>query len=213
MVVAVMTIIGLIVAVVEWFIEHPLALLPVFAVIVVAMILSGRRAQQKERDRQEAEEERKSLAAEKKRKEEELARQKEKEKRLRIEALFRRDVVRDEINYMTGSEFERFMADLFRQKGYAVQETRATGDQGVDLLLNLDDKKIAVQLKRWTGPVGNSVVAATFAGMAHYEAVEGWIITTSTFTRSARELARSTRVRLIDGKELADWLEGLREEE
>ena len=49
--------------------------------------------------------------------------------------------------------------------------------------------------------------------MVHYEADEGWIITTSTFTRSARDLARSTRVRLIDGKELGEWLEGLRERE
>jgi restriction system protein len=49
--------------------------------------------------------------------------------------------------------------------------------------------------------------------MAHYQADEGWIITTSTFTKSARELAKSTSVRLIDRDELADWLEGLREEE
>lgn len=38
-------------------------------------------------------------------------------------------------------------------------------------------------------------------------------ITTSTFTKSARELAKSTRVKLIDGKELAEWLEGMREQE
>ncbi len=38
-------------------------------------------------------------------------------------------------------------------------------------------------------------------------------ITTSTFTPKARELARSTRVRLIDGKELAEWLEEMREQE
>jgi len=134
-------------------------------------------------------------------------------KRQRIESLLRRDAVGDEINYMSGVEFERFMADVFRQKGYGVQTTKVSGDQGVDLLLDIEDKKVAVQLKRWTAPVGNAVVGATFAGIAHYRADEGWIITTSTFTKSARELARSTRVRLIDGKELADWLEGLREQE
>jgi HJR/Mrr/RecB family endonuclease len=61
--------------------------------------------------------------------------------------------------------------------------------------------------------VGNAAVQATFAGMAHYGADEGWIITTSTFTKSAWELAKSTSVRLIDGKELADWPDGLKEEE
>ena len=60
--------------------------------------------------------------------------------------------------------------------------------------------------------MGNNAIQATFAGMEHYQADEGWVITTSTFTKGARELARSTSVRLIDGKELADWLEGLREE-
>lgn len=154
---------------------------------------------------------RRHLEAEKRRKEEQLARQREEEKRQRIESLLHRDAVRDEISHMSGLEFERFMADLFRRKGYAVQQTRATGDQGVDLLLDIDDKKVAVQLKRWTGPVGNAAVQATFAGITHYQADKGWIITTSTFTKSARQLAESTRVRLIDGKELADWLEGLRE--
>jgi HJR/Mrr/RecB family endonuclease len=49
--------------------------------------------------------------------------------------------------------------------------------------------------------------------MAHYRAEEGWVITTNTFTKSARELARSTRVRLIDGTELVEWLEDVREQE
>jgi hypothetical protein len=129
--------------------------------------------------------------------------------RKRIEALLTPNKVRDEINHMTGPEFEKFMAALFRQKGYEVEETPPSGDQGVDLILpDLDGKRVVIQLKRWTGPVGNAAVQATFAGMAHYEAAEGWIITTGTFTKSARTLARSTRVRLIDGKELADWLEG-----
>jgi Restriction endonuclease len=84
----------------------------------------------------------------------------------------------------------------------------------VDLVLpDLDGKRVVIQLKRWTAPVGNKAIQATFAGMAHYQADEGWIITTSTFTKSARELARSTSVRLIDRDELTDWLEGLREEE
>ena len=143
----------------------------------------------------------------------EPARQREAAKRGRIEALLHPDRVRDEIHYMSGPEFERFMADLLRQKGYEVEETPLSGDQGVDLILpDLDGKRVVIQLKRWTGPVGNKAIQATFAGMAHYQADEGWVIITSTFTKSARELARSTNVRLIDRDELADWLEGLREE-
>jgi restriction system protein len=118
----------------------------------------------------------------------------------------------DEINYMSGAEFEKFMANLFRQQGYAVQETSASRDQGVNLILpDYDGKRVAVILKRWSGPVDRAVVGATFGGMTHYGAEEGWVITTSTFTPRARELARSTRIRLIDGKGLAAWLEDVRE--
>lgn len=187
------------------FVPDLLTIVTLITVVVLLLAFVAGRAKQ-------AEEERRHLKAEKRREEEEQTRQMEVDKRQRIESLLRRGAVQDKINYMSGVEFERFMADLLRQKGYAVQETRATGDQGVDLLLDLDDKRVAVQLKRWTGPVGNAVVAATFAGMAHYQAEEGWIITTSTFTKPARELAKSTRVRLIDGKELAEWLEGLSEQ-
>jgi len=123
-------------------------------------------------------------------------------------------IARDDVNYLTGPVFEKFMANFLRQQGYRVEETPLSGDQGVDLILpDFDGKRVAIQFKRWTRPVGNAAVGATFAGIVHYGADEGWIITTSTFTSKARELARSTRVRLIDGKELAEWLEGLREQE
>jgi restriction endonuclease Mrr len=186
-------------AIADWFGKHP-PLLP-FAVAVLAAIALV--VWQRKRARLQAEEERR-----------EPARQREAAQRHRIEAMLHPDRVRDEIHYMSGPEFERFMADLLRQKGYRVEETPLSGDQGVDLVLpDLDGKRVVIQLKRWTGPVGNNAIQATFAGMAHYQADEGWVITTSTFTKSARELARSTSVRLIDRDELTDWLEGLREEE
>ena len=113
---------------------------------------------------------------------------------------------------MTGVEFENFMANVFAKKGYPVQLTPASGDQGVDLLLTIDERRVAVQLKRYTGPVGNAAVQAAFAGMFHYKAKEAWVITTSSFTPGAKQLAKSTGVRLIDRTELEEWLSDLREE-
>jgi restriction system protein len=113
---------------------------------------------------------------------------------------------------MSGVEFEHFMADVFKKKGYGAQTTRASGDQGVDLLLDIDDHRVAVQLKRYTAPVGNAAVQAVLAGMIHYKAQEAWVIATSSFTKSAVELAKSTGVRLIARNELEDWLSDLRDE-
>jgi restriction endonuclease Mrr len=197
-----LVVVGLVVitAIVDLFDTYPLPATVVLLVGGISVILIFR---QRKNARLQAEEAR-----------QEPMRHREAAQRQRIEAMLHPDRVRDEIHYMSGPEFERFMADLLRQKGYRVEETPLSGDQGVDLVLpDLDGKRVVIQLKRWTGPVGNKAIQATFAGMAHYQADEGWVITTSTFTKSARELARSTSVRLIDRDELVDWLEGLREEE
>jgi hypothetical protein len=65
---------------------------------------------------------------EKKRNEVRLASQRKEEQRRRTEALLRRRVAEAKISRMSGAEFERFMASFFRQKGYGVRQTRATGD-------------------------------------------------------------------------------------
>jgi len=180
--------------------------------------LQQRLAEQEEKRRREArrreeqEEERRRLAQQQ---EEERRRKQEREEQERaeqIEALLERDALRESVHYMDGDEFEIFMANVLAQKGYQVQTTPKSGDQGVDLLLTIDERNVAVQLKRYTGAVGNAAVQAVVAGMFHYKAKEAWVITTSTFTKSAKQLAMSNRVRLIDGKELEDWLCDLRDE-
>jgi restriction endonuclease Mrr len=162
--------------------------------------------EQNARARQQKEARRKRLAQQ-----EEARRREEQERAEQIEALLARDEFRDSVHYMSGVEFENFMANVFDKKGYHVQITPHQ-DQGVDLLLTIDDRQVAVQLKRYTGPVGNAAIQAVVAGMFHYRAKEAWVITTSSFTKNAVELAKSNRVRLIDGRELEDWLVDLRDE-
>jgi HJR/Mrr/RecB family endonuclease len=68
--------------------------------------------------------------------------------------LRRGNVAWDEINYMSGPEFEKFMADFLRRQGYAVEETPLSGDQGVDLILpEFDGKRVVVGLRSsaWAG--------------------------------------------------------------
>ena len=108
---------------------------------------------------------------------------------------------------MGGAEFENEVAALLGDLGYSVQRARASGDKGVDLILKKGNRKVAVQLKRWTAPVGHRAVQAAFEGRVHHGADEAWLVTTSRFTPRAAELARTTGVRLVDGAELADWLD------
>lgn len=112
-----------------------------------------------------------------------------------------------------GKKFEELMADFFRQQGYEdVRMTASSGDHGADLLLSTEDYKVAVQLKCQAGPVGNSVVRDIFYAMRHYRADHAWIVTTSAFTRKAREAATESGVRLVGGRELRRWLSEMPDE-
>jgi restriction system protein len=69
--------------------------------------------------------------------------------------------------------------------------------------LGLD--QIYVQAKRWTNPVGRPEIQKFFGALHGQRATKGVFITTSTFTRDARDFANDVtpRVILIDGRELA----------
>ena len=85
-----------------------------------------------------------------------------------------------------------------------------SGDGGVDGVINQDAlglDQIYVQAKRYAeGVIGRPQIQAFVGALAGKHAVRGIFITTSTFSRDAREYVenlRETRVILIDGDELA----------
>ena len=104
---------------------------------------------------------------------------------------------------LSGVEFESYLANLLKTLGFEdVAGTPASGDQGADLLARKNGRKIAIQAKRYKGTVGNGAVQEIVGALKFYRADEGWVITSGTFTPSARALARANGIRLIDGLEL-----------
>lgn len=102
----------------------------------------------------------------------------------------------------SGTEFEKFVANVFAANGHHATVTKASGDYGVDLVLN---GEIAVQAKFYGGVVGPGAVQEVVAGRAVYGCSEAWVVTNSTFTPAAVALAKANAVRLIAGDEL-QWL-------
>ena len=98
-----------------------------------------------------------------------------------------------------GLDFEHHVAVVMRKNGYRVRVTPASGDYGVDLILN---KRIAVQVKFYTTPITLTAVQEVVAGRAVYNCEEAWVITNSVFTPTAKKLAELNNVRLMDGHEL-----------
>lgn len=107
-----------------------------------------------------------------------------------------------------GDGFEAYLARAFEFRGYEVTRTGKSGDQGVDLIVARDGERIAVQTKCYTHAVGNEAVQQVFAGMKHHGCQRCMVVTTSTFTSSARALSQSVECRLIEGSEIPALIRG-----
>ncbi len=108
----------------------------------------------------------------------------------------------DELKKLSGTEFEDYLAELFKSHGYQVRMTPSTGDYGADLILHKDQHLTAVQAKCYTGSVGVSAVQEALSGMAYYSCHSAWVVTTGNYTVNAVELARQSKVRLLGSDEL-----------
>lgn len=112
----------------------------------------------------------------------------------------------NEIDKMTGIEFENYLGVLFDSMGYDVQLTPASGDYGADLLLKKDGKSITVQAKRYSKTVGISSVQEVFSAKLYYKAHEAWVVTNNSFTKNACELAKRSGVKLIGREQLIHFI-------
>lgn len=108
---------------------------------------------------------------------------------------------------MDGHDFEHFCADILRSNGYVrVSVTPASGDQGVGVLAEKGGLKFAIQCKKWSYPIGNTAVQEVSAGKAFYKCDVAVVLTNSTFTKGAIELAEATGVLLWDGDKLDELI-------
>ena len=101
------------------------------------------------------------------------------------------------IDEMSGTDFEKYVADIFRRNGWDVSGTRATADYGVDLIAERDDRRVAVQCKRLGIPVGIDAVQQVVSGAAHYHCNASMVVSNQEFTRAATVLARSNNCELL----------------
>jgi restriction system protein len=104
----------------------------------------------------------------------------------------------DQIDAMSGLEFEDYVATVLESAGYDVSFTKATGDFGVDLVLSRDGVRTAVQCKRNAGPVGGSAVQQVVAGAPMHDCARTMVVSNNAFTRAARQLADTHDCELVD---------------
>lgn len=120
-----------------------------------------------------------------------------------------------DISTLDGYELEQLMKELLQAEGYVdVIKTGKAGDRGVDLiatqkLANGSTQKVIFQCKRWIGNVGSTPIQRLHSMMTlDSKSIKRAVcVTTSTYTKEAREVAKMTGVELINGSDLLSKLQ------
>ena len=115
-------------------------------------------------------------------------------------------------------DFEHLVAELFARDGFHVTLTSQSGDRGVDLYAarqtGLGTLLYVVECKRFASgrAVGPGLVRELRGVIDRETATGGVLVTTSFFSRGAREEQRSiaSRLSLRDQKDISHWLSGSR---
>jgi HJR/Mrr/RecB family endonuclease len=98
---------------------------------------------------------------------------------------------------MRGDEWEAYLADVFVLLGAKVQRTGRSGDQGVDLIVEINGRRYAIQTKGYVNSVGNAAVQQAVAGRAFHMCNCCAVITNSRFTQGAIDLAACNNCLLV----------------
>lgn len=109
----------------------------------------------------------------------------------------------DNINQLSGVEFEKVCQQLVENMGFETETTKASGDGGIDLIAYnrqpLLSGKYIIQCKRYTGSVGEPIIRDLYGVVMSERANKGILMTTGTFTKSAVNFADGKPIELIDG--------------
>ena len=107
---------------------------------------------------------------------------------------------------MSGLEFESVVADIFTKMGFKAEVTKASGDQGIDVIATKNGIRYGIQAKCYSGQVGNSAIQEAVAGKSYYSLDKVIVITNNYFTKSAVDLADVNNVILWDRNILKEKL-------
>lgn len=114
--------------------------------------------------------------------------------------------ISNDINELSGAEFENLCCNLLKKMGFEVETTKASGDGGIDIIAKTHQAFIQgvyiVQCKRYSGSVGEPIIRDLYGVVTSERANKGILITTGTFTKSAKDFAYGKQIELVDGEYL-----------
>ncbi|HJW29343.1 MAG TPA: restriction endonuclease [Saprospiraceae bacterium] len=104
---------------------------------------------------------------------------------------------------MTPIEYEHYVCHVLNDSGWSARVTKASGDQGVDVIAHLGSKSVVIQCKLYNSQaVGNAAVQEAIAGREFEKTRYAAVVSNATYTPAAKQLAASASVFLLHHDEL-----------
>lgn len=110
----------------------------------------------------------------------------------------------NEIDKMSGEEFEQYLVSLFSKLGYQAEHIGKLGDYGGDLILTKDGVRTLVQAKRQNSRVKEGAVQQAIAAKDYYRCDRAMVVTNNYFYWHAWNLGKKTETILWTRKELIE---------
>lgn len=106
----------------------------------------------------------------------------------------------EDLYLLSPRQFEALIATCFQRYGFDVELSGRSGDHGIDLIVSTrNGERWVVQCKRWKAGIGEPVLRDLYGAMHHEGASRAFLMTTGSFTQSARHWAKDKPITLYDG--------------
>lgn len=108
-------------------------------------------------------------------------------------------------NYTSPIDYERYVAEILRSElNWNTKTTKGSGDQGADIIATKNGISLVIQCKLYNSTVGNKAIQEAHAAKAFYSSNYAAVITNSSFSLSAKQLAASVGVHILHHSQLKD---------
>jgi len=103
-------------------------------------------------------------------------------------------------------DFEDMVAQMLRCKGWTnIELTSRTADKGRDIIgCDQKGKKVYIEVKHHREKIGRPIIQKLHSIMVTEDVEKGMVIITSDFTPEAQEYARTSNIKLMNGKKFIE---------
>lgn len=110
------------------------------------------------------------------------------------------------VDVMDGFVFEEYVEQLLKHQGFQNVKLTEKYDLGIDAIADRDGERWGIQIKRNRGKTKAESVRQAVTALNHYRCTRAMVVSNSTFTGAARQLAASNKCVLVDREQLGQWI-------